>query len=273
MHNISPSASPLTFPSIDEIIDLAYRAGEKAMKHFRSINRIDVHNKLNDSDIVTIADKECERVITDYIRQHFPTHAILSEESQPIAGSCEVRWVIDPIDGTTNFFAGIPLWAISIGVEREGQTEIGVVFMPATGEIFHAERGKGAFLNGHAIHVSNQTRLSRSVISTGFPVDKDVNPDNNLDNLAMILPKVRDIRRLGAATVDICYTAAGFLEGYWELNLHEWDVNAASLIVKEAGGIITRFRDDRGISVVCGPAPIHDQLLKILTDISNVRTS
>lgn len=139
-----------------------------------------------------------------------------------------------------------------------------MVYLPATDEMFHAVRGEGAWLNGRRIHVSAEQSLSRSLVSTGFPVDKNVNPDNNLDNLARILPLVRDIRRLGSATVDMCYTAAGFLGGYWELNLHEWDVNAATLIVEEAGGICTRFRRDRGISIVCGSPAIHDQLLPLL---------
>lgn len=234
------------------------------MKYFRSGNDIGMHNKLNDSDIVTIADKESERIIKDFIRTNFPDHAILSEESGETDGTASYRWVIDPVDGTTNFFAGIPFWAISIGVEYLGRTEIGVVYLPATGELFHAVRGKGAFLNGKPIRVSSETHLSRSVISTGFPVDKDTNPDNNLDNLAAIMPLVRDMRRLGSAASDMCYVAAGFLNGYWELNLHEWDVNAATLIVEEAGGICTRFRPNRGISLLCAPPAIHDQLLPLL---------
>lgn len=234
------------------------------MKYFRSGNDIGMHNKLNDSDIVTIADKESERIIKDFIRTNFPDHAILSEESGETDGTASYRWVIDPVDGTTNFFAGIPFWAISIGVEYLRRTEIGVVYLPATGELFHAVRGKGAFLNGKPIRVSSETHLSRSVISTGFPVDKDTNPDNNLDNLAAIMPLVRDMRRLGSAASDMCYVAAGFLNGYWELNLHEWDVNAATLIVEEAGGICTRFRPDRGISLLCAPPAIHDQLLPLL---------
>lgn len=252
------------FPTLDNIIECARNAGKIAMKYFRHNDRMEMHNKLNDSDIVTTADKECELYITDFIKSHYPTHSILSEESGETDGPDKCRWVIDPIDGTTNFFSGIPLWAISIGVERNGETVIGVVYLPATDELFYAEKGKGAFLNGKKIHVSTQSKLSRSVISTGFPVDKDSNPDNNLDNLAAILPRVRDIRRLGAATADICYTAAGFLGGYWELNLHEWDVNAGLLILTEAGGKYTRFRDDRNVSIVCGTSEIHDQLLSLL---------
>lgn len=180
------------------------------MGYFRGRHKMDIENKLNDSDIVTTADRECEEHIKNFIATNYPGHAVLSEESGESGGSAGYRWVIDPIDGTSNFFAGLPLWAISIGVEHEGRTEIGVVYLPVTGEMFHAVRGEGAFLNGKPIHVSAEEQLSRSLISTGFPVDKDVNPDNNLDNFARILPLVRDVRRLGSATVDMCYTAAVF---------------------------------------------------------------
>ncbi len=169
------------FPTLGEVEALAREAGAAAMRYFRHNDRLEMHNKLNDSDIVTTADKESEELITGYIRTHYPAHAILSEESGETAGTSGCRWVIDPVDGTTNFFSGLPAWAISIGVEREGRTELGVVFLPALGEMFSAERGKGAWLNGAPIRVSGQTALSRSVIATGFPVDKDTNPDNNLD--------------------------------------------------------------------------------------------
>ncbi|WP_300506745.1 inositol monophosphatase family protein [uncultured Duncaniella sp.] len=251
-------------PELAEVIACVKQAGKIAMQYFRSGHKIEMHNKLNDSDIVTIADKECETCIKDFIRKNYPEHSILSEESGETCGDAQYRWVIDPIDGTTNFYSGIPLWGISIGVEFGGVTELGVVYLPATDELFYAQRGQGAYLNGRRIHVAPETKLSRAVISTGFPVDKNVNPDNNLDNLAAILPLVRDIRRLGAATADICYVAAGFLSGYWELNLHEWDVNAALLILSEAGGKSTRFREDRGISILCANPSIHDQLLPYL---------
>lgn len=254
----------ISFPTLDEVIDCARKAGEIAMRYFRHNELIDMHNKLNDSDIVTSADKECESCIISFIKSRYPDHAILSEESGEDIGSSECRWVIDPIDGTSNFFSGIPLWGISIGVERKGHTEIGVVYLPATEEMFYAERGKGAFLNGSPIHVTSQTRLSRVLVATGFPVDRDTNPDNNLDNFSAILPLVRDVRRLGAASADLCYTAAGFLGGYWEMNLHEWDVNAGILILTEAGGKCTRFRHDRGVSVVTGAPAIHDLLLPLL---------
>lgn len=251
-------------PRIDEVISLARKAGETALRYFRDHSSLTVSNKLNDSDIVTSADKESEAIVSGFIRSHYPDHSILSEESGGTEGTAGVRWVVDPIDGTTNFFAGIPFWAVSIGIERDGIREMGVVYAPATGELFHAVRGEGAFLNGRPIQAASQTVLSRAVVSTGFPVDKDVNPDNNLDNVARILPHIRDLRRLGAAAVDICYVAAGILDAYWELNLHEWDVHAATLILEEASGETTRFREDRGISALFSSKPLHAPLLALL---------
>ena len=202
---------------LNNVIECAREAGSIALQYFRQDGGIGVENKLNDSDIVTVADKASETCIKQYI-----------------------------------------------GIEHKGRKEIGVVYAPALDELFYAERGKGAYLNGRRIHVSSEDHMSRSVISTGFPVDKNINPDNNMDNLEVILPKVRDIRRLGSAAVDMCYVAAGLMQGYWEMNLHEWDINASTLILEEAGGYVTRFREDRGISLVCGNRAIHDQLLSLL---------
>ena len=251
---------------LDDLIDCSRRAGAKAMEYFRSSGEIENHNKLNDSDIVTVADKASEAVIKAFIAEHYPAHSIVSEESEATCGSEPWRWVIDPIDGTANFFAGLPLWAISIGVQHEGVTVAGVVYMPATGELFCAARGRGAWMGGKPVRVGSETSLKRVLVSTGFPVDKDTNPDNNLDIAARVLPCVRDIRRLGAASVDMCYVAAGYLGGYWEMNLHEWDICASTLILEEAGGCCSSYRGDRGIAIVCGNRSIHDQLRRLIAE-------
>lgn len=256
-------------PTIEEIKKLARGAGEIALRYFRHKSMMHVANKFNDSDIVTAADKASDAYIREYISSHYPHHSILSEETGESVGDEGWRWVIDPIDGTTNFYSGIPFWAISIGLELNGVQEMGVVYMPYTDEMFSARRGKGAYLNDRRINVSEETKLSRCVVSTGFPVDKDTNPDNNLDNFAEIMPLVRDIRRLGSSASDTCYVAAGFQNAYWELNLHEWDINAATLIVKEAGGEVVRFRHDRGISILCGNKTICDEILSHLHHNAN----
>lgn len=247
-----------------DAIEWARQAGNIQLEHFRKGN-LDIHSKYNDADIVTIADRASEELIIGNINRHYPTHAILSEESGEKAGTGTYRWVIDPLDGTTNFSSGLPGFAVSIGIEYGGETIIGVVYAPYLGELFHAVKGEGAFLNGNPIHCSDNTMLGRAVMSTGFPVDKDTNPDNNLPNVARVLPHVRGLRRLGSAAIDICYVAAGFLDAYWELNLHRWDVSAALLISQEAGAIHSFFRTDREISVAVASPGIYPQLIPLLS--------
>lgn len=242
----------------------AREAGAVHMRYFRG-NELDIRSKLNDSDVVTAADKAAEKVLIDHIREAYPDHSILSEESGADQHAGDYRWVIDPLDGTTNFSQGLPLFSVSIGIEHNGETVVGVVFAPYLNELFHAVRGEGAWLNGEPVSVSGKTTLEQSVVATGFPVDKLENPDNNLDNVARVMPLVRGMRRLGSAAIDLCYVAAGFLDGYWELNLHAWDASAGLLIVEEAGGSYTHFRFDRNISVVAGTPAIHDLLLLMLS--------
>lgn len=244
---------------------LARAAAEVQLRYFRS-GHLDVHTKLGESDIVTKADRESEQIIIDGIRRRYPDHDILSEESGSITAGSDWMWVIDPLDGTTNYTAGIPLFGISIGLCYQGETVGGVVYIPCTDEMYSAVRGVGALLNGKKIHTRDNDLLSRAVISTGFPVDKDVNPDNNLDNVARVLPRIRGLRRLGAASVDLCYVAAGVLDAYWELNLHDWDICAGRLIVEEAGGHTHIFRpgDDRGRCIIAASQQIYPQLRPLI---------
>lgn len=244
-------------------VSWAREAGAVQMRYFRG-DGLSIQAKLNDSDIVTAADKASEKILLDHIHSTYPGHSILSEESGAEGDQGEYRWVIDPLDGTTNFSQGLPLFCVSIGIEHNGETVVGVVYAPYLDELFHAVKGEGAFLNGNPIKVSGKSELKYSVVSTGFPVDKDVNPANNYDNVGRVMPLVRGLRRLGSAAVDICYCAAGFLDGYWEMNLHEWDVNAAKLILAEAGGVSDSFRGDRNISLVAGTPAIEKKLLELV---------
>ena len=159
-------------------------------------------------------------------------------------------WVIDPLDGTNNYSQGLPVYTVSIGLQYRGETVLGVVYAPYMDELYTAIRGKGAFLNGKPIRVAAKTDLDQSVLATGFPYDKGINPINNIDNLSRILSHLRGIRRMGSAAYDLCCVAAGFLDGYWELGLKLWDVCAGVLIVQEAGGTIEHFRYDRGIAIM-----------------------
>ena len=242
----------------------AREAGAVHMSYFRG-KELGVESKFNDSDIATAADKAAERLLIGHIRDEYPDHSILSEESGASDHTGDYRWVIDPLDGTTNFSQGLPQFSVSVGVEYKGEPLIGVVFAPYLNELFHAVRGEGAYLNGTPISVSCKSELGHSVVATGFPVDKDSNPDNNLDNVAAVMPRVRGLRRLGSAAMDLCYVGAGFLDGYWEMNLHAWDVCAGLLVVEEAGGRYTHFRHDRNISLVAGTPDIHDRLLALLS--------
>lgn len=246
-----------------DAIECARRAGKVQLDYFRTAN-LGITAKLNDSDIVTVADKLSEAVILEFVHEHYPSHSILSEESGCESREGDYEWVVDPLDGTTNFSAGLPSFCVSIGIRHKGVTVVGVVYAPYLDELFHAVRGEGAYLNGKRIMVSSTTDIHKAVVSTGFPVDKNVSADNNMDNVARVLPLVRGLRRLGAAAVDICYVAAGILDAYWELNLHEWDVCAGLLIAEEAGATTVHFRTDRNVSVLVATpaiAGIVDPLL------------
>lgn len=243
----------------------AREAGKIQLAYFRGAH-LNVETKFNLHDVVTVADKESERYLIDAIAKSYPQHAVLGEESGMHAGHSDYCWVIDPLDGTTNYSQGLPVFTVSIALQYRGETLLGVVYAPYLDEMYEACRGRGASLNGHPIRVSTKSETARSVVATGFPIDKDRNPDNNLDNLSRILPRVRGVRRMGSAAYDLCSVAAGFLDGYWELNLHEWDVCAGILIVTEAGGEVRSFRDDRNISIVAGNSSMVAQLMSCLSD-------
>lgn len=225
--------------------------GRIHLSYFRG-NALDIHTKSNVYDVVTRADKEGEAFLIAKIQESFPDHAILGEETGMHAGEADYCWVLDPLDGTNNFSQGLPVFTISVGLQYKEKTVLGVVYAPYLKEMFVAIRGGGAFFNGTPLKVSDKTDLEHAVLGTGFPYDKGTNPVNNISNLASILPHLRGIRRMGSAAYDLCCTAAGWLDGYWELNLNLWDMCAGALIVEEAGGCVESFREDRGISIIAG---------------------
>ena len=246
---------------LKETLDLAtawaLKAGEIHLSYFRKRD-LDIHTKSTVYDVVTRADKEAEAFLISAIQARFPQHAVLGEETGEHAGASGWRWVIDPLDGTNNFSQGLPIFTVSIGLQYQGETVLGVVYAPCLREMYTALKGEGAFLNGQPVHVGNKSDLEHAVLGTGFPYDKGSNPDNNIANLATILPHLRGIRRMGTAAYDLSCTAAGWLDGYWELALNLWDVCAGVLIVEEAGGIVVPFRNDRGISIVAGNRTMVD---------------
>lgn len=243
----------------------AKQAGKIQLDLFRKPDDLNISAKLNDSDVVTNADRASEALILNNIHSLFGnTHSILSEESGEESNGSDFCWVIDPLDGTTNYSSGLPIFCVSIGLQYKKETVMGVVYAPYLDELYTAIKGEGAWLNGMPIKVSANKELSKAVVSTGFPVDKDVNPDNNIDNVARVLPLVRGMRRLGAAAWDICAVAAGYLDAYWEMNLHKWDVCAATLIAQEAGAVVKDFRADRNVSIMVAAPGVADKIFPLL---------
>lgn len=248
-------------------VQLAKAAGGIQLAYFRG-DRLSIETKSNVYDVVTRADRESEELIAGMIAERYPDHAILGEE-----GGCrgnaasDWRWVVDPLDGTTNYSQGLPVFTVSIALQHRGETVVGVVYAPYLDELYTATLGGGARagrMEGaqHPIRVSEKRVLGEAVLATGFPYDKVTNPDNNADNLARILPRTRGIRRYGSAAYDLCCVAASFLDGYWELALHVWDVCAGELIVREAGGVVRSLREDRGVSIVAGNETLIGEMLQ-----------
>ncbi|HEX2484084.1 MAG TPA: inositol monophosphatase family protein [Myxococcota bacterium] len=248
-------------------VDLARRAG--ALQKSRYETRLEIGTKSAPVDLVTEVDKACEALIVDALRRERPGDAVLAEEG---GGSdrpgATFRWLIDPLDGTTNYAHGYPRFCVSIGVEREGARHVGVVYDPLMDELYTAVRGGGARRNGAAIRVSPERELGRSLLATGFAYDARVSQVDNLDHFGAFLKRARALRRDGSAALDLCYVASGRLEGYWELKLNPWDVAAGALVVEEAGGRVTDFAgsgDARsGREVVSSNGHVHAQMLAVL---------
>ena len=254
------------------LLDVAVEAGRKAgsilLDHTRSGFRIEYKNPIN---LVTDADHAAERCVIDHIHTRFPTHGFLAEEQGRIEQSpSPYLWIIDPLDGTTNFAHGYPTYCVSIGLEYRGRCVLGVVFDPTRDDLFTATEGCGAQLNGHPIHVSNTSTLDNSLLVTGFAYDIRESPRNNLDHFAKFALKAQGIRRTGSAALDLCYVAAGRFDGFWEVKLNPWDMAAGSILVKEAGGRLTDFlgRDLSlyGQELVASNGHIHHAMLTVLNE-------
>lgn len=232
-----------------------------------SLTQKHVIEKKSELSLVTAIDKECEKIVIDLIRRDFPDHAILTEESPPM-GRSGSRWIIDPIDGTTNFAHGYPVSCVSIGYEENGEILLGGVFDPHRDELFFAEKGKGATLNKKPIHVSTNPTLGDSLLATGFPYDRRQRADEYLPIFKAMMMKVQGIRRAGAAALDLCYVACGRFDGFWELQLQAWDKAAAMLIILEAGGKLSNFKGAplnlKDISNVASNGLVHQEMLEVL---------
>jgi len=223
-------------------------------------------------DIVTEADQQAESMIIAAIHNQYPDHDILAEESPATHAGSLYRWIIDPLDGTTNYAHGYPVFCVSIALEREGISILGVVFNPMLGEMFVAVKGQGAFLNDKPITVSETTELSRSLLATGFPYDIRFTKENNMDHFESMALKAQAIRRAGSAALDLAYVAAGRFDGFWELKLSPWDTAAGCLLVEEAGGTITDLHGEgftlTAPHIVASNGRIHGQILSVLRGVN-----
>jgi myo-inositol-1(or 4)-monophosphatase len=222
-----------------------------------------------ETNLVTEVDLASEELIVSRIRRAFPDHAILAEEAQPVRPSGRApTWIIDPLDGTTNYAHGYPAFSVSIGLEVDGALELGVVYNPNLEELFEAQRGKGAQLNGAPIRVSSTSSLSESLLATGFPYDIRTTNVTNLDNFAAFSLQARGVRRAGSAALDLCYVAAGRFDGFWELKLSPWDCAAGYLMVREAGGMVTNLKGEPGSiyepESLASNGCIHRQMIAVL---------
>jgi myo-inositol-1(or 4)-monophosphatase len=248
--------------------DAAKSAGLILLDCARTGFHIEHKNPIN---LVTDADHAAEQCVVDHIRRHHPDHRILAEERGGDAhGSSPFRWIIDPLDGTTNFAHGFPVYAVSIGVEYLNELLIGVVYDPTRNELFTAEAGGGAFLNGRSLAVSNTDTLNAALLVTGFAYDIRENANNNLDHFVRFTLNTQGVRRTGSAALDLCYVAAGRFDGFWEVKLSAWDMAAGVVILREAGGRITDLRGNphsvNQPELVASNGRIHDEMLAVIRE-------
>ncbi|MFC1769741.1 inositol monophosphatase family protein [Nitrospirota bacterium] len=250
---------------LDTATRAAHMAGEIMRQNLGTLSSTEVDAK-QASDFVTRVDRESEDAIVSLIKSEYPDHFILAEEGTKDLSSDGYRWIIDPLDGTTNYIHNYPVFAVSIALEYRGECILGVVYDPTRDEFFHSEQGKGAFLNGNPLGVSTLTDLSRCLITTGFPFKQRHYLDKYLEVFKRVFNRTSDIRRAGAAALDFAYLAAGRCDGFFELGLAPWDIAAGSVMIKEAGGIITDFSGGDDYlwtgNVVAGTEVTHPQLLK-----------
>jgi myo-inositol-1(or 4)-monophosphatase len=253
---------------LNVMVQAAVKAGRSLSRDFGEVQNLQVSMK-GPGDYVSAADKKAEQIIYTELSKARPGYAFLMEERGAVAGEdAEHRWIVDPLDGTTNFLHGIPIFSISIGLERAGQLVAGVVYNPAMDELYTAERGGGAFMNDRRLRVAARTKLSDAVIGTGVPHLGRGHHGNYLVELRNVMGEVSGIRRIGSAALDLAYVAAGRMDGFWEHGLSTWDVAAGILLVREAGGFATDEKGKQDFfesgSIVTGNEAIHKALLKTL---------
>ena len=252
-------------------MEAAREAGLYLKDNIGKIKNIE-RKKEQATNLVTEIDKQSEALIIEKIHRHFPEHAVLGEESGEHKRTSEYKWIIDPLDGTTNFTHGLPIFCVTIGVEFKSEIIAGAIYNPNTDEMFSAEKGKGAFLNSKKIQVTSTDSLIESLLVTGFPYNVDENPYNVVEHFVNFLPVAQGVRRLGSAALDMAYVACGRMDGYWEVFLNPWDKAAGILIMREAGGKVTDF-DGNESNVIYNPntvasnGKIHKEMISVIQKV------
>ncbi len=260
-------------PMLNTAIKAARSAGSIINRASLDLDLLKVNTK-SPNDFVTEVDHKAEAIIIETLLGAYPGHGILAEESGSVHGAkdSEFVWIIDPLDGTTNYTHGFPWFCVSIGLETAGDLVAGVIYNPLHDELFTTTRGGGAFCNGHRLRVSMRSPLQNTLLGTGFPYDCASDPANNFDNFIAFQKAARGIRRAGAAALDLAYVAAGRLDGFWELKLKPWDVAAGVLMVREAGGVVSTFDGSPYIidmhRIVASNGLIHDEMTALLAHSS-----
>jgi myo-inositol-1(or 4)-monophosphatase len=264
---------PYLSPALNVMVNAARKAGRKLIRDFGEIENLQISMK-GPADFVTTADKRTEDMLVEELQKARPGYRFLTEERGAIEGPDKShRFIIDPIDGTLNFMHGIPHFAISIGLEREGQLVSGVIYNPVTDEMYVAERGQGAYLNDKRLRVAARKKLNEVVLATGIPFLGREGHERFSRELTAVMAVVAGVRRFGAASLDLAYVAAGRVDGFWERGLHPWDVAAGILLVKEAGGVVTDMNGGANAltdgTLLAANEPLHQPILKLLKDASS----
>jgi len=264
---------PIMHPMLNTAVKAARKAGSVINRASLDLDLVKVASK-GRSDFVTEVDRAAEQAIVEALLKAYPDHAILAEESGA-SGDSEYTWIIDPLDGTTNFIHGFPQYAVSIALRHREHITQAVVYDPTRNELFTATRGRGAFLNERRIRVSRRTKLSECLIGTGFPFRSFDHLDEYVRMFRNVTEHTAGIRRPGAAALDLAYVAAGRLDGFWEIGLSPWDMAAGSLLILEAGGLVSDFEGEPGYlsegRIVCGAPKIFPQLLNLVGNVHPAR--
>ena len=259
----------LNSPQINLIIKACMKASRSLIRDFGEIENLQVSTK-GPGDFVTSADKRTEKILIDELQKAHPEYGIITEETGIInKTNTEKRWVIDPIDGTMNFLNGIPQFAISIGYEEKGEIICGVIFNPIINEMFIAEKGNGAYLNNSRIRVSNKNKIKDALLVTGGPKGNSKIKNKIFSEYINVSNNVSNVRKFGSAALDMAYVACGRFDGYWQRELNYWDIAAGIIILKEAGGFINFFEEDKDNplkkNIIASNSNIHNELLDLIS--------